>query len=138
MAVTRLAQRAEQVIDGEVVGLLKPRMYYDCNPPSKAHWTYRLFIEKRDPDTREPIGHPEDYQPFRINPVDNTENLSAEYLKTLESLSERQKRRFDRNPGGEHRCARPQQPGGNRFLAPSEPPLREAGAMEGDDRRHRR
>lgn len=94
VAVTRLAQKAEQVIDGKSAGQLQPRMYYDCNPPSKAHWTYRLFIEKRDPDTRMPLSDPNNYGSFRINPVDNVENLSTEYLKTLESLSERQKRRF--------------------------------------------
>lgn len=94
VAVTRLAQKAEQVIDGKASGQLQPRMYYDCNPPSKAHWTYRLFIEKRDPDTRAPLADPDNYGSFRINPVDNVENLSTEYLKTLESLSERQKRRF--------------------------------------------
>lgn len=94
VAVTRLAQKAEQVIDGKSSGQLQPRMYYDCNPPSKAHWTYRLFIEKRDPDTRAPLADPDNYGSFRINPVDNVENLSTEYLKTLESLSERQKRRF--------------------------------------------
>lgn len=94
VAVTRLAQKAEQVIDGKSAGQLQPRMYYDCNPPSKAHWTYRLFIEKRDPDTRAPLSDPDNYGSFRINPVDNVDNLSTEYIKTLESLSERQKRRF--------------------------------------------
>lgn len=94
VAVTRLAQKVEQVIDRRPAGLLQPRMYYDCNPPSKAHWTYRLFIEKRDPDTRAALADPDNYAALRINPVDNVDNLSAEYLKTLESLSERQKRRF--------------------------------------------
>lgn len=41
-----------------------------------------------------PLSNPDDYASFRINPVDNVDNLSAEYLRTLESLSERQKRRF--------------------------------------------
>lgn len=94
IAVTRLAQRVEQYIDEQPAGLLKPRMFYDCNPPSKAHWTYRLFIEKRDPDTRQPIARPDDYVAFRINPTDNAENLSSEYLDTLKSLSGRLQRRF--------------------------------------------
>jgi phage terminase large subunit len=45
VALTRLAQQAYQEIDGRKTVALKPRMYYDCNPPSKAHWTYRLFVE---------------------------------------------------------------------------------------------
>ena len=67
---------------------------HNCNPPSKAHWSYRVFIEKRDPDTK--IGHPKpgDYAAFQINPHDNKENLSAGYLETLEGLSARLRRRF--------------------------------------------
>lgn len=94
IAVTRLAQKAVQVIENRGDAPLKPRMYYDCNPPSKAHWSYRVFIEKRDPDTK--IGHakPDDYAAFQINPHDNKDNLSAGYLDTLEGLSARLKRRF--------------------------------------------
>ena len=36
IAVTRLAQKATQVIQGRDEKPLRPRMYYDCNPPSKA------------------------------------------------------------------------------------------------------
>jgi len=94
IAVTRLAQKAEQQIDGRAPTILKPRMYYDCNPPSKAHWTYKLFVEKRDPETREPIAKPNDYAHFQINPQDNAENLSENYLETLKSLSGRLQKRF--------------------------------------------
>lgn len=94
IAVTRLAQKAEQVIEGRAPTALKPRIYYDCNPPSKAHWTYRLFIEKVDPETRENLARPLNYQSFKINPQDNVDNLSPEYLETLESLSGRLQRRF--------------------------------------------
>lgn len=94
IATTRLAQKATQVIENRPDKPLKPRMYYDCNPPSKAHWSYRVFIEKRDPDTK--IGHqkPGDYAAFQINPHDNASNLSAGYLETLEGLSARLRRRF--------------------------------------------
>lgn len=93
MAVTRLAQKVDQVIDGKR-SLLVPRMYYDCNPPSKAHWAYRLFVEKVDPETRVALPHPDDYAHFQINPQDNAENISAGYLDTLKSLSARLQRRF--------------------------------------------
>lgn len=94
IAVTRLAQQATQVIEGRGAVPLTPRMYYDCNPPSKAHWTYKLFVERRDPETREALARPEDYAHFQINPQDNTENLSAGYLDTLKSLSSRLQKRF--------------------------------------------
>lgn len=93
LVVTRLAQQAEQVFD-KGTKPLKPRMFYDCNPPSKAHWSYRLFVEKRDPDTKQPLAKPSDYVAFQINPHDNKQNLAAGYLETLEGLSARLKRRF--------------------------------------------
>jgi len=94
IAVTRLAQQVNQVIDGKEPVALKPRMYYDCNPPSKVHWTYRLFVEKRDPETKQPIHNPGDYAHFQINPQDNAENVSAGYLDTLRNLSARLQKRF--------------------------------------------
>ena len=93
IAVTRLAQQVDQVIDG-VKTPLKPRMYYDCNPPSKAHWSYMIFVEKRDPDTKRPLADADEYASFQINPQDNAANLSAGYLKTLQGLSARLRARF--------------------------------------------
>lgn len=94
IAVTRLAQQAMQQIEGREPAPLKPRMLYDCNPPPKNHWTYRLFIEKRDPETKKPLARPDDYASFQINPESNLENLSAGYLDTLKSLSPRLQKRF--------------------------------------------
>mgnify|MGYP001198612246 CR=1 FL=1 len=94
LAITRLAQKVNQVIDGKEAGPLKPRMFYDCNPPSKAHWTYKLFVKKVDPETGVPIKNPQDYAFFQINPQDNAENLSDGYLATLEGLSARLRKRF--------------------------------------------
>jgi phage terminase large subunit-like protein len=94
-AITRLAQKAlQQEIDGYAERELKPKVYYDCNPPNKAHWTYRLFKEKRHPETKEPLKKPDDYASMQINPTDNTDNLTEGYLDTLNSLSSRAKRRF--------------------------------------------
>ena len=94
IAVTRLAQQVDQIIDGRETRPLKPRMLYGCNPPSKAHWTYKLFIQKVDPDTKQALKRPDDYAHFQINPSDNRENVSAGYLETLENLGERLKKRF--------------------------------------------
>lgn len=94
IAVTRLAQKAEQVIAGRDAQILKPRMYYDCNPPSKAHWSYKVFVQKVDPESRQPLPKPDDYASYQINPHDNSANLSDGYLDTLKSLSARLQRRF--------------------------------------------
>lgn len=94
IAVTRLAQQVDQVIDGRERKPLRPRMYYDCNPPSKVHWSYRIFVEKRDPDTKRPLAKPDDYACFQINPQDNAANVSAGYLETLNNLSSRLQKRF--------------------------------------------
>ena len=94
IAITRLAQLATQQIEGRPDTVLKPRMYFDCNPPSKAHWSYNVFIEKRDPDTKLPHHKPDDYAFFQINPQDNAENLSSNYLDTLKGLSSRLQKRF--------------------------------------------
>jgi len=93
-AITRLAQLAEQEIQGRDSKTLKLRAFYDCNPPGKNHWTYRLFIEKRDPETKEAVSKPEEYASFRINPKDNTANLSPEYIAQLETLPARMRKRF--------------------------------------------
>ena len=93
-ALTRLAQRVESKIEGRPPALLKPRAFYDCNPPNKAHWTYKRFVQKIDPETKKPLDDPENYASFQINPRDNQQNLSPEYLKTLESLPARMRKRF--------------------------------------------
>lgn len=94
-AVTRLAQKAEQQAIGSIPAQpLKPRVYYDCNPPNKAHWTYKLFKEKRNPDTKEALSRPDDYASMQINPKDNQENLAEGYLDTLKAMSARARKRF--------------------------------------------
>jgi phage terminase large subunit-like protein len=94
IAVTRLAQHVMQEIEGREPVPLKPRMYYDENPPSKVHWSYKLFVQKVDPDTKLALRNPQDYAYFKINPADNQENVSAGYLETLHNLSARLRKRF--------------------------------------------
>ena len=91
MALTRLAQRVKQDTDGT---LLKPRMYYDCNPPSKSHWVYRVFHDHTDPETREGLPNPDDYAWAQLNPESNAHNLGESYLATLNAMSGRLQRRF--------------------------------------------
>jgi phage terminase large subunit-like protein len=94
MILTRLAQLTMQVINGKETTPLKLRAYYDCNPPSKAHWTFRLFKQFVNPETRENITDRDNYASMQLNPGDNVQNLSPEYLNTLRGLSARMRRRF--------------------------------------------
>ena len=94
---TRLAQKVNQA-DGVP---LQPRMYYDCNPTTKAHWSYRLFFEHRDPEARQHKVDENDYATLQMNPQDNSENLPDGYLATLESMSAQRRRRFFAGEYGE-------------------------------------
>ncbi|MCG7985055.1 MAG: phage terminase large subunit [Candidatus Thiodiazotropha lotti] len=85
LALTRLAQKTQS---------LRLKAYYDFNPPSKKHWTYMRFIEKRNPETKQPEQNPHNFGFYLINPEDNTENLDPEYLNMLRSLPEKARKRF--------------------------------------------
>jgi predicted phage terminase large subunit-like protein len=93
--VTRLAQKVMQIMANRAPKLLKPRMLYDCNPPSKAHWTFKVFRQKVDPDTKEPLKNPDNFVSLQMNPSDNRDNLSPEYIDGLHMLSGRMRRRFE-------------------------------------------
>lgn len=93
-ALTRLAQKVQTKIKNREPVELRMKAFYDCNPPSKAHWSYKRFIEKRDPETGKPLPNPGDYASFQINPGDNAQNLSSNYLATLQGMSARLQKRF--------------------------------------------
>ena len=95
VALTRLAQLVDQDLEGRDPKPLKPRMYYDCNPPSKAHWTYKVFHDKKDPESGAALPNPYDFGWFQINPRDNADNLSETYLDTLAGMSARMRKRFE-------------------------------------------
>jgi phage terminase large subunit-like protein len=84
-AFTRLAQN----IPG-----LRQRSITDLNPVGRGHWTNRLFGDKRDPVSMQPLLDPDNYARLFMNPEDNAANLSPEYLDSLRALPERQRRRF--------------------------------------------
>lgn len=89
--VTRLAQKVICKTTGKP---LRPKMYYDMNPPDKGHWTYKLFRRKIDPETGLQVNEPGNYAFLQMNPTDNVENLSEDYIKELKGLSPRLQRRF--------------------------------------------
>lgn len=94
IVTTRLSQVAMTHIDGQEPKALRRLMLYDCNPPNKGHWTYKIFVQKRDPDSGLPLANARDYASMQMNPGDNQANLPADYIKTLEGLSTRLQKRF--------------------------------------------
>ena len=91
-AKTRLAQKVATVTDPPRDLSLK--CYYDFNPPSKRHWTYQQFVEKRDPLTKHPVDDEFNIAYMLMNPEGNKANLSADYIKILEDLPPKARRRF--------------------------------------------
>jgi len=84
-ALTRLAQN---------VGLVN-RMYYDCNPPAKRHWTFKAIVLGLNPETNVPIPNHDDYGYLLMNPTDNSDNLPPGYVSNiLENLPARKRSRF--------------------------------------------
>ncbi len=70
---------------------LKLRMYLDCNPPPKSHWSYNYFHKGLNADMSP---HGLDTAWCVLNPTDNLENLPPDYIKILESLPKRKRDRF--------------------------------------------
>lgn len=83
--MSRLAQASELAL----------KLYIDCNPPSKNHWTHKVFREGLKPGTTEKLtGFPHDYAEMRVNPADNP-FLPAKYLEILSNMSAAKRLRFE-------------------------------------------
>ncbi len=97
-AMSRLAQKcplAPEIAAATGRAYLALKAYYDCNPPSKLHWSYQLFRAKLKPGTREALPNPDDYVEMQVNPADNADNLPAEYFDVLASMSAAKRLRFE-------------------------------------------
>lgn len=85
---TRLAQKCSKS-DGRPLPL---KMYYDLNPVGKSHWSYQEFVLGVRPENKQKL--PEGSRAWvQMNPVDNP-NLPEEYLEELQTLPERERKRF--------------------------------------------
>jgi phage terminase large subunit-like protein len=83
--LTRLAEKSG----------LKNKILIDENPPSKAHWTHKLFFQKLNPDTNGELNNPGNYFQMKMSVVDNKDNIDNEYIvDVLETLTGRKRKRF--------------------------------------------
>lgn len=91
VALTRLAQQVSQV-NGKRLSL---KCYVDLNPTTSAHWTYKMWVRGVRPEDDTPIpDHDSAYAFIVMNPTDNRDNLSDDYIRDLENMPERLKKRF--------------------------------------------
>lgn len=98
MAMSRLAQKcalAPEIAAATGRTHLALKAYFDCNPPSKLHWSFQLFRSKLKPGTKEALPNPDDYAEMKINPADNADNLPSEYFDVLASMSAAKRLRFE-------------------------------------------
>lgn len=98
MAMSRLAQKcalAPEIAAATGRAFLALKAYFDCNPPSKLHWSFQLFRSKVKPGTKEALPRPTDYAEMKVNPADNAENLPQEYFDVLASMSAAKRLRFE-------------------------------------------
>lgn len=86
---SRLAQTVK-TFDGDD---MSQRMYVDLNPTTRQHWTYRTWIDGVEPESQMAVDL-DQYGYAVVNPMDNAENLSQEYLNDLRSLPARARKRF--------------------------------------------
>lgn len=97
-AMSRLAQKVElhsSIAEATGRKYLSLKAYFDCNPPSKLHWSYQLFRAKVKPGTKEALPNPDDYAEMKVNPSDNADNLPGEYFDVLASMSAAKRLRFE-------------------------------------------
>jgi phage terminase large subunit-like protein len=81
---TRLAQKS---------GLVN-RIFLDENPPKKSHWSYQIFFKHLEPSDKTLLKNPEQYGELKMNPADNEQNISDDYIEMLQSLPAKQRKRF--------------------------------------------
>lgn len=73
---------------------LKNRLFQDQNPPSKAHWTYKIYFKNIEPQTNTQIKTPGQYGFLKMSPHENVQNISDDYIEILQSLPKAQRKRF--------------------------------------------
>lgn len=81
---TRLAQKIEGA---------RNMLFIDENPPSKKHWSFKIFIDHVDPEQNTTL-ESDRYGWIRMNPIDNLDNISTEYMDILNSMPLRKRQRF--------------------------------------------
>jgi phage terminase large subunit-like protein len=91
---TRLAQKCYYTKPNGKRYALRNKIIVDCNPPGKKHWIYKLFFLKVNPESNEKLADAHLYGVIRLNPKDNIKNIAKGYVKRLQSMSAKKRKRF--------------------------------------------
>lgn len=86
-------ENGNPIFDG-VISEIGTRVILDENPPSKAHWTYKMFIEGINPEKKTLIPNFEKYGHAQLNPNQNNKIRREEYIETMQNMSDREAKRF--------------------------------------------
>lgn len=73
---SRLAQRVK-TITGKIA---RTKFFYDQNPTTERHWTFKLWREKVHPSSGLPLEDPENYAHLKMTPYDNLANIAEDYI----------------------------------------------------------
>ena len=87
-AYTIIKTRLAQYFEGA-----RNLLFVDENPPSKKHWTYKTFIQHLEPESNVPLDGAR-YASLKMNPADNLDNISEDYMSMLDTLPARLRARF--------------------------------------------
>ena len=89
-------QRTEKILGNEYASIFFNEVsQISYGAPSKAHWVYKLFHKKIDPDSGKMLQNTGgNFTSLLMNPRDNAENLPPGYLEELENMPTRLRKRF--------------------------------------------
>ena len=82
--VQRVKGRLRQKLTGKNGKPLVPKLFMDCNPPSKRHWTYKVFIEGQHPLKGTPLKNFDKFAEIKMNVEHNLANLADGYLDDMD------------------------------------------------------
>jgi len=69
------------------------QVYYDFNPPTKAHWTYKYFIKKVDPLLHTTLAYGDQMLVAKINPTENP-YIAKDYIEMQKAQGSKMYQRF--------------------------------------------
>jgi len=73
---------------------IENKLIIDENPPTKAHWTYKVFHLKIEPKENVLLSSPEKYGHLQLNASDNLEYIGKDYLETYNDRPREYKLRY--------------------------------------------
>jgi hypothetical protein len=97
-AVTRLSQKI--AVPGSRFGFLPLKEINDENPPMQGHWSYRLWVEGRDPSSGSPLSNVAAYRKVFMQPANNP-HIPEATKEILRNLPKRERVRFWEGKFGE-------------------------------------